>query len=270
MLRQLAIATVVALLVVACATSPTGRRQLQLFPAGQMQAMGVAAFKEMKDEKPVLDNKAVTGYVRCVADAITAVVPQRYQPDGDWEVRVFDLDSANAFALPGGKIGVHRGLLEVAKSPDQLAAVIGHEVGHVMADHSNERMSQQFAVGTGLAVAGIIAGNGDGDRQQALALLGLGAEVGVLLPFSRLHESEADTIGLELMARAGFDPRESVALWENMEAESKGAQPPEFLSTHPSHDSRIDGLQSDMPRAMSLYRQAQESGRRPGCKRVTP
>ncbi|WP_440996558.1 M48 family metallopeptidase [Arhodomonas sp. SL1] len=270
MLRRLLVTVIVAAVVVACATSPTGRRQLQLFPPGQMQAMGAAAFAEMKEEQPVVRNREVTGYVRCVTDAVTEVLPARYRLDEGWEVEVFDDDRANAFALPGGKIGVHAGMLELAETPDQLAAVIGHEIAHVMADHSNERMSQQFAVGSGLAVAGVIAGSGDGDRQQALALLGLGAQVGVLLPFSRLHESEADEIGLELMARAGFDPREAVALWRNMSEEAEGRAPPEFLSTHPSHGTRIEDLQARMPRALDLYRSARAEGREPRCVRVVP
>lgn len=260
------VATAVAVLVaVACATSPTGRRQLQLMPPNQIEAMGVQAYREMKEETPTLSSGAASDYARCVADAITRVVPERYARE-DWEVTVFRSDQVNAFALPGGKIGVYTGLMKVAETPDQLAAVVGHEVAHVMADHSNERLSTQFAANAGLAVAQIMAGAQSQERQQALALLGLGAQVGVILPFSRTHESEADTIGLDLMARAGFDPRASVDLWQNM-AKEGGGGPPEFLSTHPSNQTRIDNLQRRMDGALQTFETARARGRRPDCRR---
>jgi predicted Zn-dependent protease len=179
-------------------------------------------------------------------------------------VTVFEDESANAFALPGGKIGVHTGLLEVAKTPDQLAAVIGHEIGHVMAEHSNERVSTAFAANAGVQLAAALSGT-DGPKQQMLmGLLGLGAQFGVLLPFSRTQESESDEIGLTLMARAGFDPRAAINLWENM-AQAGGAQPPEFLSTHPSHGTRIEDLRAQMDEAVKIYQQARAQGRRPNC-----
>ncbi|WP_435106415.1 M48 family metallopeptidase [Arhodomonas sp. AD133] len=270
MLRRIAVVAVIAAVVAACATSPLGRRQLQLFPDGQMQQMGVNAFQELKSKQKAVGDDAVTRYVRCVADAIVEVVPRKYAVDGGWEVQVFEDDTANAFALPGGKIGVHTGLLEVAENPAQLAAVIGHEVAHVMADHGNERMSQQFAASAGLAVAQAIAGANSPEKRQALSLLGLGAQVGVLLPYSRLHESEADLIGLDLMANAGFDPGESVELWRNMAKDSSGKAPPEFLSTHPSHGTRIQDLEAHLPEATKLYRQARQQGRRPQCRAVSP
>lgn len=250
-----------ALTLVACTTSPTGRRQLQLFPESQMTEMGATAFLQMQQQVPVDKNPGVNRYVECVADAITAQLPQQR----DWEVRVFNDDSANAFALPGGKIGIHTGLFKVAQTPDQLATVIGHEVGHVLAGHSNERVSTAFATNAGLQIVQALAGGGGTQEQQlAMGLLGLGAQFGILMPFSRTQEAEADTIGLQLMAEAGFDPRASVVLWENME-QAGGSQPPEFLSTHPSHGSRIKNLQKSMPAAMKLYEQARASGRAPRC-----
>jgi predicted Zn-dependent protease len=176
------------------------------------------------------------------------------QSSRDWEVRVFDDKTVNAFALPGGKIGVYKGLLGVAKTPDQLAAVMGHEVGHVLAHHGNERVSQSFAVSQTLALLEQwMAANNTAHREKAMGLLGLGSQVGVLLPFSRLHESEADEIGLQLMAKAGFDPRQSVKLWQNM-SKAGGKAPPEFLSTHPAHETRIERLQASMAAAMKHYR----------------
>lgn len=251
------------IVAVACTTSPTGRRQLHLFPQSQMNEMGAAAFLQMQSEVPVTKDPVVNRYVDCVASAMTS----QLKGGRSWEVLVFKDDTANAFALPGGKIGVHTGLLKVAKNQDQLAAVIGHEIGHVLADHSNERVSTSFATNAGLQViAALTGGGGSAEQQLAMGLLGVGAQYGILLPFSRTQESEADVIGLQLMAQAGFDPRASVALWENMDKAGGGGEPPEFLSTHPSHGTRIKGLQRDMPEAMKLYQQAQAAGRKPNCR----
>ncbi|HXH03891.1 MAG TPA: M48 family metallopeptidase [Candidatus Competibacteraceae bacterium] len=240
----------------ACAVSPTGRQQLMLVSDADLARQGALAFEQTKRKTPVEREPGVNAYVRCVADAILA---QTGTPPASWEVVVFHDDDANAFALPGRKIGVNSGLLRVARTPDQLAAVIGHEIGHVLAQHANERLSQQVAVQGGLGVAGALAGDG-----AALDLLGLGAQVGVLLPYSRLHESEADRIGLDLMARAGFDPRQSIELWRNM-AQEGGARPPEFLSTHPAPSSRLQELEAQMGAAMAAYQSAQVRGLRPAC-----
>lgn len=250
-----------AALLVACATSPTGRSQLILIPESEMTQMGTQAFQQMRREQEVSDNRRVHRYVGCVADAITAELSGEWAKT-DWEVVVFEDDNANAFALPGGKIGVHTGLLDVAKNQDQLATVIGHEIGHVMARHGAERVSQQFAASTALQLVGSYVGEDSSNSSKlAMALLGLGTQVGVLLPYSRIQESEADVIGLDLMAKAGFDPRASVKLWENM-AQQGGGRPPEFLSTHPAPGSRIQELRNNMEGAMDLYRQ---SGRQPRC-----
>ena len=263
MLRGAALLAMAGVLA-ACATSPTGRSQLQFFPEAQMRSMGVEAYGEMKENEPVIEQGPVVDYVACVADAIVPQVPAAYAEDG-WEVTVFDSEQVNAFALPGGKIGVYTGLLAVAENQDQLAAVIGHEIAHVMAEHANERMSTQFATTLGLGALQVAAGD-DPQRQELLAVLGVGAQVGIILPFSRLHETEADEIGLGLMARSGFNPEASIALWHNMAA-AGGDAPPLFLSTHPSRDQRIDDLRAAMPRALYLYEQAREAGRRPDCRR---
>jgi len=254
---------VLALLVAACATSPTGRQQLHLFPEAQMRSMGIQAYSQIREEEPVLSRSEQVEYVQCVTDALIPQIPDEYRDQEEWEVTVFESDQVNAFALPGGKMGVYTGLLDVAENQAQLATVIGHEMGHVMARHANERMSTEFATVLGLGALQIAAGD-DPRRREQLAILGVGAQVGIILPFSRSHESEADAIGLELMARSGFDPEESVKLWENM-AEAGGAQPPEFLSTHPSRDTRIEDLRSRMPRALYYYEQAQDAGRIPDC-----
>jgi predicted Zn-dependent protease len=202
-------------------------------------------------------------YVECVANAITAQVPASVF-NGQWEVVVFDDEQVNAFALPGGKIGVYTGLLKVAENQHQLAAVIGHEVGHVIAEHGNERMSQSTLINVGSqAVGQVLAANEVPQSGPIMAAIGLGVQVGVQLPFSRTHESEADVIGLQLMAKSGFDPRQSVNLWQNMDAASSGDRPMELLSTHPAPQTRIDNLQANMPDAYADY---QATAYRPNCR----
>ena len=269
-MRKAGFAGLVTLLIglgLACATSPTGRRQIMLVSDAQMEQMGAEAFAQLKSEQKVSTDAATNRYVGCVARSITGVLSAE-ETQGGWEVVVFEDDAANAFALPGGKIGVHAGLLKVATNQDQLATVIGHEVAHVIANHSAERVSDQMAVQLGAQGAGALLGAA-GDPTSplhglALGALGIGAQ-GVVLKFSRTHESEADEIGLEYMARAGFDPRQSVSLWQNMAA-SGGARAPEFLSTHPSPETRIRDLQARIPQVLPLMQQAHASGRRPSCR----
>ena len=246
--------------LLACATSPTGRSTLKLFPSSQMNEMGAAAYLQTKKDTPISKDKRANAYVACVANQMTRIV------GGDWEVTVFADDAANAFALPGGKIGVFTGLLEVAQTQDQLAAVVGHEIAHVLAEHSNERVSTNYIAQAGMSLAQAVAGAYGVDQQGTMmGLLGLGAQYGVILPFGRAQESEADVMGLALMAEAGFDPRQSVQLWQNM-ARQGGAQPPEFLSTHPSHSTRISDLNAGIPQVMPKFEAAQAAGRRPKCK----
>ena len=252
---------IVILQLAACATSPTGRKQLKLFPENQMAQMGIASYVQMKEQTPLSKDKFTNSYVNCVADAITRETGSSYQ----WEVNVFNDEAINAFALPGGKIGVYTGILQVASTQDQLAAVIGHEVAHVLANHGNERVSVAFAADSGLKMAQILAGAPTQQKAQLLGLLGLGAQVGVLLPYGRTQESEADILGLEYMAKAGFDPRQSVTLWQNM-AKVGGKKPPELLSTHPSNATRIKELNSRMEPAMKLYKQARANNKKPNCR----
>ncbi|MCG9579560.1 M48 family metallopeptidase [Vibrio tubiashii] len=232
-----------AMAMTACTSSPTGRNQLLLFSDSDMSSLGAQSFEQMKKELKVSSDAKTNAYVQCVTDSITQHVPK--QPGFDsWEVVVFDSDQVNAFALPGGKIGVYTGLLKVAVTQDQLATVIGHEIAHVLADHSNERLSQSQIANAGLQLTNIALGSSEYAQYQGatMAALGLGVQYGVLMPYGRTQESEADVVGLELMAKSGFDPNQSVDLWENMAKASGGAQPPELLSTHPSHGTRIQDL----------------------------
>ncbi|MBU2979435.1 M48 family metallopeptidase [Alteromonas sp. C1M14] len=246
----------------ACATSPTGRNQMLLYSETQMAEMGGQAFSSMKEELKVSSKQVENSYVQCVAKSLTPYVPQSVF-SGEWEVVVFEDEQVNAFALPGGKIGVYTGLLNVAKTQSQLAAVIGHEIGHVIAHHGNERMSTSTLTNLGTqAVAQVVNANEVAYSGAIMAAIGMGSEVAITLPFSRTHESEADLIGLALMAQAGFDPRESVTLWQNMEAASGGQQPIELLSTHPAPQSRIENLQANMTAALYDY---DKTATRPNC-----
>ena len=262
MSKPLVVIVLVTLSALACTTSPTGKSQLQLVSNSRMAKMGAEAYEQLKEETPVTKDQQLTAYVNCVANAITAELDD----DTTWEVNVFDDDEqVNAFALPGGKIGVYTGLLKVADNQSQLASVIGHEVGHVIARHGNARYSAGLASQVGMIAAAVALGSSNSDNQGlTLAALGIGLQVGILMPYGRSHESEADEIGLDLMARAGFDPRGSVALWKNM-SEEGGSQPPEFLSTHPSHDTRIKDLNNGMTKALRKYEQAQAQGKKPQC-----
>ncbi|NNF51972.1 MAG: M48 family metallopeptidase [Gammaproteobacteria bacterium] len=261
-LRVVALILLPLLVLAACATSPTGRRQIIVLPEEQVDSMGLAAFEELKQSTRQLRDPARVDYARCVAETIL-----RSMDDEDlsrWEVVVFDDEQVNAFALPGGRIGIYRGLLDTAENQHQLATVVGHEIAHVRARHANERVSTGMLAEGGLQVVQVLAGDPSPRKSQLFAALGLGTQVGILLPFSRAQESEADALGLEFMARAGFDPRESIPLWENMQKGS-GSKPPEFLSTHPAGDTRIRALGAQMPGALAIYEQARRSGRRPAC-----
>ena len=240
----------------ACATSPTGRNQLIFMPDAQMSQMGLQAFDQMKREKPVSKDGQFNQTAQCIVTEITRGMGQ------NWEVVVFEDKTLNAFALPGAKIGVHTGMMQLVDNQDQLAAVLGHEVGHVLARHSNERASQETLVQQGM---GLIQQTSYGQNPLIMAGLGLGAQYGVLMPYSRTHESEADMIGVDLMAKAGFDPTQSVNLWQKMEQASQN-QPMEFMSTHPAHATRIQQLQEHMPKALELYKQAQAAGKIPKCR----
>lgn len=248
-----------ACLLNACVTSPTGRSQLVFMPDAQINQMGLQAFDNLKKEKPISHNSQYNQIASCIAGAITQ------QTGGNWEVVVFEDATPNAFALPGNKIGIHTGMITLVDNQDQLAAVIGHEIGHVLAKHSNERASQEMAVSSGMSIIQAVSAPQTAMGQTALGLLGIGAQYGILMPYSRVHESEADMIGVDLMAKAGFDPRQSIGLWQKMEQASQGQQPIEFMSTHPSHATRIQDLEQHMPQAMGLFQQAQAQGKQPRC-----
>jgi len=217
-----------------------------------------AEFQKMRNSMTISNDVNVRSYVRCVADAIIAELEQPYA-SLDWDIEIFDDEAINAFAMTGGKIGVFTGILKVAENQDQLGAVIGHEVAHVTQQHSLERVNQAMTTQIGAQAAGAVLGGGyAGDAVQ------MAAQVALTLPYGRKQESEADTVGLVYSANAGFDPRESVTLWKNMAEANKGA-PPEFLSTHPSSDTRIKDLIAEFPTALVNYNNAKSGGKVPNC-----
>ena len=258
---QLILLSSVSLLLAACVSSPLERRQVVLYSEADMAARGIAAYQQMRADTPASEDLNATRYVQCVADQVIEALPYDIRDRYDWEVTLFASEQVNAFALPGGKIGVYEGLLNVAINQHQLAAVLSHEVGHVLANHSNERASQSALRNVGFGVAQIL-----GVSDSTLEAIDMGAQLGVFLPFNRTQESEADVVGLTLMARAGFEPEESITLWENM-AMDGGERPPELLSTHPSPATRMNELASRMPAAEIELDAAQANGRYPDCFR---
>ncbi len=250
-----------------CHTNPyTDRSQLLLMPSGLMNEMGAAQYGEtLQDPKVVLskDPREIEPVKRVAARIIEAAKRSKYAEAAksfDWEVTVIkDDNTKNAWALPGGKIAVYTGIFPMAKTEAGLAAIMGHEVVHALAQHGGERMSQGLMAQVGMSAAAILLstqGDNPALNQLGMQAMGLGLQTGVLLPFSRKHESEADYIGVLLAADAGYDPREAVRIWERMAAASGGGAQPEFLSTHPANETRIANLNGWMPEAMALYQPA--------------
>lgn len=227
----------------------------------ELAGQSAKEFEKIKQEKPVSRDARTRSYVNCVADAIVAQLPAEYASKS-WTVEVFDAEEVNAFAMPGGKIGVFTGLLAVAENQDQLGAVLGHEVAHVTQKHALGRVNRELTTRAGVVLGTVALGGGQGMAD----LLGMGAQLGLSLPYGRSQESEADVVGLKFSAAAGFDPRQSIELWKNMKKKNK-LGPPQFLSTHPSDENRIADLTKQLAGALPLYNQAQQSGRKPRCQK---
>lgn len=242
-------------LLVGCATAPeTGRRQLILIGPGEETQLGIQAFSQTKQQVPISKDAQVNALVQKVGQRIAAVADL---PNAQWEFVVFESPEANAFCLPGGKVGVYTGILPITKDEAGLATVIGHEVAHARAHHGAERMSRAM-VRDGLGeIATSYVGSKDPRYQAAFgSLYGLGTQIGEALPHSRTQESEADRIGLLYMARAGYDPEAAVAFWQRFAEYNRrqGGSTPAFLRTHPLDEKRIADLQSWMPQAKQEYR----------------
>jgi len=251
---QASIGLLALFVVYACATVPyTNRSQLLFTSEMQELALGVEAYKHVLKEEKVVSDARLVAPVREVGRQIAAV---SNRPDYEWEFNVIDApDVANASVLPGGKVLVYSGLYPIARDTAGLAVVLAHEVGHAIARHGGERMSQGAlvdALGAGLSIAS--DGSSPAARQALLTAFGLGAQFGVMMPFGRSQESEADRIGMMLMAQAGYDPMAALELWQRFEAQSTGAGPPEWMSTHPSYGTRQANIRKWMPEAQQYFR----------------
>ncbi|HBH21851.1 MAG TPA: peptidase M48 [Cytophagales bacterium] len=253
------------LMIYSCATVPvTGRSQLSLISNSEILPMSFSQYEQVMDSSKLSDDKEKVQMIKTVGNRIQLAVEEFMREKGhsdelngyEWEFNLIDADVANAWCMPGGKVAFYTGILPICKDETGVAVVMGHEVAHAIANHGRERMSQglvQQMGGVALSVAL------DEQPEQTQALFGqayaIGSSVGVMLPFSRLHESEADKLGLYFMALAGYDPNEAPKFWERMKAASGGQAPPEFLSTHPSNETRINDLKAEIPKAMEYYRE---------------
>jgi predicted Zn-dependent protease len=236
----------------ACVTTPvTHRKQLNFMPDSEMNALGAQAYAEMRQKEKISTNQALTANVDDVGRHIATASGQHY----NWEFTLFDDKQVNAFCLPGGKVGVFTGIIPVAQNNAALAAVLGHEVAHAVLKHSAERASQQLLL-TGGMMALDVAMRDSHMKQLLFAAIGIGSQVGITLPFSRKQEAEADAVGLRYMAKAGYDPKEAIALWDRMG--KLGGTPPEILSDHPDPKSRAKALEAQLPDVMPLYEASQK------------
>ncbi|OQY29286.1 MAG: peptidase M48 [Candidatus Cloacimonetes bacterium 4572_55] len=247
-----------------CSTVPvTGRRQLNLIPASTINSMSFQQYDEFISSNNLSKNTAQVNMVKRVGVNIQHAVEQYFRNKGKpnelkgyrWEFNLVDDPTINAWCMPGGKVVIYTGIMPICQDETGLAVVMGHEIAHAIAQHGNERMSQQLMTSAGgIALSELLKGESETTQTALLTAYGVGTQVGVLLPFSRKHESEADHLGLIFMAMAGYDPNESVAFWQRMSAQSGGAAPPEFLSTHPSDKTRISNLRKLVPEAMKYYK----------------
>ena len=253
-----------------CQSGPFGRKQIVEMSDTEQVALGAQAYQEVLHD-PKSKVVARGDIVRAVQQVTDRLVAATKNPDFlrtvklperkyEWEVRVLESPEVNAFCLPGGKMVVYTGILPVCKTDAGLATVMGHELSHAIGQHGAERMSQAKLAQIGVTAAG--AGVGDQDRARVMQVLNAGAKFGIM-SYGRKHETEADHMGLLLMATAGYDPNESIKFWERMKAKAGGGKQPEFLSTHPSHETRIRDLTNWIPDALPLYRASGHMGEKP-------
>lgn len=255
--RFILFALVISFVIAACATVPiTGRKQLIIIPVGQELALGADSYRQVLSESDVVTSGPDFEMVRRVGGKIAAI---SHEPGYEWEFNlVRDDEMVNAWCLPGGKVAVYTGILPVTMNEAGLATVMAHEVAHAIARHGGERMTDQLAFQLGgMTLDALLNEKSERTRNLILTAYGVGGTLGVLLPFGRAQESEADHIGLVYMAKAGYDPREAIAFWERMDQQSGGAAPPEWLSTHPSHETRVEDIRGWLPEAMKHYKPSQ-------------
>jgi len=259
-MRKLIILTFLFLL--SCATVPmTGRKQFVAIPSSQMISLSAESYAQVLSEAQLSDNTEYVNTVREVGKRLTAAVESYLKQNNmqsategyEWQYNVLKSEELNAWCMPGGQIAFYEGILPVCQDENGIAVVMGHEIAHAVAQHGNERMSQQLALQMGgMALSEALKTQKQETLDLAMLAFGVGAQVGVMLPYSRTHESEADELGLYFMAMAGYNPQTAPDFWKRMEAKSS-ARPPEFLSTHPDPANRIDHLKQVMPKAMEYY-----------------
>lgn len=267
-LRGLCCALTLAAFVIGCGQVPiTHRKGLRLVPGSQLLALSFQQYADTLKKSTLSQDTEEAAMVRTVGEKIAGSAEEFLRDSGEerqisnyqWEFNLIEDDSAvNAWCMPGGKVAVYTGILPVTKDETGLAVVVGHEVAHAIADHGNERMSQGLLTEMGgMALSVALAQKPQRTRELFMTAFGIGANVGFVLPYSRLHESEADQIGLMLMARAGYDPREAIAFWERMEQKG-GSRPPEFLSTHPASGTRIANIKAHVAEALPYYEKSKK------------
>lgn len=257
----------IALLTTGCSSVPvTGRKQLSLVSNQEVLTLSLSEYDKFMKSAPVSTDKANTALVQKVGRNIANAVETYLKNNGyadevasySWEFNLVKSADVNAFCMPGGKIVVYEGILPYTQNETGLAVVMGHEVAHAVAKHANERMSNQMATQYGTAAIGAALGGASAGVQQAAAVaMGLGSQYGILLPYSRKQELEADQLGLIFMAMAGYDPSQAAGFWQRMS--QQGGSTPEFMSTHPSDNTRIQQIQKDLPEALKYYKGAGKS-----------
>ena len=255
-------------LLLSCSTVPvTGRKQLDFVPDSTMLPLSFQQYDEFLKSNKLSSNKEKSEEVKRVGLRIQKAVEQYFAEQDmsdqlrgyEWEFNLVESPEVNAWCLPGGKVVVYEGILPIARDDAGLAVVMGHEIGHAVARHGNERMSQGLAVQMGgIALSTALSQQPAQTQQLWMSVFGLGAQYGVMLPYSRVQENEADHLGLIFMAMAGYDPNSAVSFWQRMAQESGGQKPPEFLSTHPSSETRIQNIKNLIPEVMPYYEKARQ------------
>lgn len=258
----LAFATL-TLIIYSCARVPmTGRRQMKLLPESDLVAMSLTSYSSFLDTSTVVSSGNYHQMVKNAGNRISKAVEQYLRSTGDtselanyqWEFNLVDEPTVNAWCMPGGKVVFYSGIMPICETETGVAVVMGHEIAHAIARHGNERISHGVAQQLGGVALNVALSDRPQETQQLFQLAyGVGTQVGVMLPFSRKHESEADYMGLMFMAMAGYNPNEAPTFWGRMNALGGGARPPEFMSTHPHPETRIDALKKNMPKAEEYY-----------------
>jgi predicted Zn-dependent protease len=253
--------------MLSCSNVPlTNRKQFTAIPSSQMLSLSQENYQKVLSENKLSNNQNYVQMVNEVGQNIARAVEQYMRQNGleeriknyEWEFNVLASDQKNAWCMPGGKIAFYEGIMPICEDKNGVAVVMAHEVAHALAQHGNERMSQQLALQMGgMALSEALETKKETTQQLAMVAFGVGSQLGVVLPYSRTHEKEADELGIYFMAMAGYDPRTSIEFWQRMQ-EQGGQRPPEFLSTHPNPETRMGQLKKHMPKAMEYYNGGQK------------